>query len=100
MWRSALRYSAVGLEMGVAVGLGVLLGVWLDKKLGIQPWGTLGGLLLGIATGFRGLFRAATEWSREIEAEESERDEDGATGNDQQDGDDGQDGSGDARRRR
>ena len=30
MWRATLRFSAVGLEMGVAVAIGYGLGWWLD----------------------------------------------------------------------
>lgn len=36
---------------GPAVGF--LLGRWLDSKLGWDPWGQLGGLILGLAAGFR-----------------------------------------------
>jgi ATP synthase protein I len=61
MWRAALRYSALGLEMGVAVVIGYGLGWWLDRKLGTRPYLTIVLLLLGIAAGFRGLIRAARE---------------------------------------
>ena len=72
MFRAALRYSAVGLERGVAVAGGYLLGLWLDGKFDTEPWISLGGLLLGSATGFRGLIRVAQEASRESEAEDAD----------------------------
>jgi ATP synthase protein I len=59
MWRQAARLGAVGLEFGVSIFIGYLLGAWLDRKLGTQPYLTLTCLLLGIAAGFRSLFRAA-----------------------------------------
>jgi ATP synthase protein I len=61
MWRAALRYSALGLEMGVAVFIGYGVGWWLDRKFGTKPYLTLVLLLFGIAAGFRGLIRAARE---------------------------------------
>lgn len=59
MWRQAARFSAVGLELGVAILIGYLLGAWLDKRLGTQPYLMMLCLLLGIAAGFRSLMRAA-----------------------------------------
>jgi F0F1-type ATP synthase assembly protein I len=61
MWRAALRLSAIGLEMGVAVGVGYAIGAWIDGKYGTKPYWTLGMLLLGIATAFRALVRVARE---------------------------------------
>lgn len=59
MWRQAARLGAVGLELGVSVFIGYLLGAWLDGKLGTEPWLMLLCLLLGITAGFRSLIRAA-----------------------------------------
>ena len=64
MWRSALRYSAVGLEMGVAVAVGYGAGWWLDGKFGTKPTLSFIGLLLGIAAGFFTLVRVARELNR------------------------------------
>ena len=65
MWRAALRYSAVGLEMGVAVAIGYGLGRWLDGRFGTGPYLMVVFVLIGIAAGFRGLIRAAREATRE-----------------------------------
>jgi ATP synthase protein I len=59
MWAVALRYSALGLEMGVATAIGYGAGWWLDRRLGTKPYLMLVMLLLGIAAGFRSLYRAA-----------------------------------------
>lgn len=73
MWKAALRYSAVGLEMGVAVAAGYLLGWWLDRQFAIYPYGTLGGLALGIFTAFRAIFRVAKEYREDSDREEDDR---------------------------
>jgi F0F1-type ATP synthase assembly protein I len=39
----------LGWGIAVWITIGVLLGRWADGHWGWQPWGTLGGALLGIA---------------------------------------------------
>jgi F0F1-type ATP synthase assembly protein I len=48
MWKLAGRYSAVGIEMAVAVAMGTLGGVWLDHKLGTGPYLFIFGLVVGV----------------------------------------------------
>jgi ATP synthase protein I len=55
MWKLAGRYSAVGLELGIAVFLGYLLGHWLDEEAGTEPYLMVLFVLLGAAAGFKGL---------------------------------------------
>lgn len=57
MLRSATRYSSIGIFFGIAIVLGYFGGKWLDGRLHTQPWFTLFGLLIGIAAGFRELYR-------------------------------------------
>lgn len=71
MWRAALRFSAVGIEMGVAITAGFLIGNWIDSRYGTKPYWTLGMLLLGIATAFRGLIRVAMQAKREAERDDA-----------------------------
>ncbi len=61
MRRIALRYSAIGLEMGAAVVIGYAAGWWLDKTFGTKPYLTLVMLLLGIGAAFMAIYRAARE---------------------------------------
>ncbi len=56
--RNTVSFSTVGIEMGLSVGLGYLLGDWLDSRLGTGPWAMIGLVLLGSAAGFLGLARA------------------------------------------
>jgi hypothetical protein len=53
----ALSGSAAGLELGLSVVVCVLLGMWLDGKLGTEPWLMLVCLALGLTSGFRSVLR-------------------------------------------
>ncbi|MFZ4438376.1 MAG: AtpZ/AtpI family protein [Syntrophales bacterium] len=47
--------SSIGISMVIAIFGSLFLGVWLDRKLGTDPWLTLLFLLLGIVAGFRNI---------------------------------------------
>ena len=53
-----LKLSTLGLEMGIAVIIGLLVGVWLDKKFGTNPWLTLLFLAFGFAAAGKAVARA------------------------------------------
>jgi F0F1-type ATP synthase assembly protein I len=57
--------SGVGLTLVISTVLGFWGGYVLDRWLGSAPWLMLVGLLLGIASGFVNLFRAAGIFGRE-----------------------------------
>jgi ATP synthase protein I len=65
-----LRYSSLGLEMGIAVAIGYFIGHWLDGKLGTDPWLTLLFLLFGIAAGFRSVIKLTMEELRKEHKED------------------------------
>jgi ATP synthase protein I len=50
------RYSAIGLEMGFCVAIGVAIGYFLDRYFDTEPWLLLIFLILGVVAGFRRLF--------------------------------------------
>ena len=54
-----MRYSSVGLEVGLSVGVGYFAGSWLDEKLGTEPFLMIVFVLLGTAAGMLSLYRAA-----------------------------------------
>jgi ATP synthase protein I len=56
LYKQVMRYSAVGLEMGFCVAIGVLIGYYLDRYFHTAPWLTLIFLLLGVVAAFRSLF--------------------------------------------
>jgi len=61
LYKRAMRYSAVGLEMGFSVAIGVAIGYGLDRYFHTGPWLTLIFLILGVVAGFRGLFSLMKE---------------------------------------
>jgi ATP synthase protein I len=65
--------SGVGLTLVISTVLGLWGGYALDGWLGTKPWLMLVGLLLGIASGFVNLFRAAGIFGREGRQAESDR---------------------------
>ncbi len=56
LYKRVMRYSAVGLEMGFSVAIGVVIGYYLDRYFHSGPWLTLIFLILGVVAGFRSLF--------------------------------------------
>jgi ATP synthase protein I len=56
LYKRVVRYSAVGLEMGFSVAIGVAIGYYLDRYFHSGPWLTLIFLMLGVVAGFRSLF--------------------------------------------
>ena len=67
----ALNASSVGLELGLAVGIGLLLGWWLDDHLGTQPWMMLLWMVFGLVAGFRGVVRAVKRADKAAAQEEA-----------------------------
>lgn len=65
MWRLAGRYSAVGIEMAVAIAFGTLGGHWLDTKLGTSPYLFWFGLTIGIGAAVLAIVRVIKEFRRE-----------------------------------
>jgi ATP synthase protein I len=55
---NALSASSVGLELGLAVIIALLVGMWLDRRFGTEPWLMLVFLGLGLIAGFRNVLRA------------------------------------------
>ena len=70
MWGSALRFSAVGLELAINIVVGTGFGWWLDGKLDTKPYLALVGLLLGVAAGVKTLVRVTREFNRLDEKED------------------------------
>lgn len=47
----------VGWYVAISILLGVVVGMWLDKKLGTSPFLALAGLIMGIVMAFFGMYR-------------------------------------------
>jgi ATP synthase protein I len=67
-------YSGAGLEFGLSVVIGLLIGYALDKHFGTAPWLALFWLVCGFIAGARSLYRLAKRLERE--AEEEDKDDD------------------------
>jgi len=57
-YRKAQPYIDASWQLVGSVALGTLLGWWLDKKLGTNPWLLVVGSLFGIGIGFYAFFKA------------------------------------------
>lgn len=52
-----LTATSVGIELAVAVIIGLFFGMWLDKQLDIAPAMMITWLIVGFAAGMRAVFR-------------------------------------------
>lgn len=68
---NALNASSIGLEMGLSVVIGLLVGYYLDRWLGTEPWLMLLWLVFGLVAGFRGVLRAVGRAERAAKDEEA-----------------------------
>ncbi len=55
------HYGTIGLQMGLSVAIGLVIGLALDRYLGTAPWMALIFLILGVIAGFLALFRLLKE---------------------------------------
>jgi F0F1-type ATP synthase assembly protein I len=58
------RYLGMGLEVAVGVGLGSLVGWWLDKRYQ-WSWGMVIGAMIGLAGGMYLLIREAIRMNKD-----------------------------------
>jgi ATP synthase protein I len=63
--RQIASYSTLGLEMGLSVAVGAIIGYYLDKWLHTDPWLLIVFLIFGVTAGFRSLYRALKRLERE-----------------------------------
>ena len=67
--KSVGKYGGLGFELLASIAVGYYVGVWADKKLGTRFLAAVG-FLVGCYAGFRALYRAAKQMSRDIENDE------------------------------
>ncbi len=70
-WKT-VSAGAVGIEMAVAILIGVLAGQWLDGRFGTDPILTIAGVLVGTAAAFKGLIRVARQHQRDMRRQADE----------------------------
>lgn len=59
------RYGTVGLELGISVAIGIVIGYYLDKWLDTSPWLTIFMMLCGTISGFKRIYFALKEIEKE-----------------------------------
>jgi ATP synthase protein I len=65
-----VRHSGVGLELAGAVAGFALIGYWIDRHFGTNPWGIVVGVVLGIVGGLYNFVREALQATREAQRED------------------------------
>jgi F0F1-type ATP synthase assembly protein I len=60
----------LGLEIGLALVLGLFLGRWLDGELGVAPWGKVFGLLIGTGAAVKSVLRVVKKVRQKMFAKE------------------------------
>jgi F0F1-type ATP synthase assembly protein I len=55
--RDYAKYSGLGIQMAVSLGLPLYGGYWLDDRYGSSPWGILAGIALGLLSIFSLLYK-------------------------------------------
>lgn len=61
------RYTGFGLAWALSVLFFLLIGYWLDGRLGTLPWLTILGAFIGAAGGFVSLYRGISAAAADIE---------------------------------
>ena len=64
-----VMYSSMGLELGLSVVVGFLIGSWLDEWLVTEPWFLLIFGIAGIVAGYRSIFRLVKRVQADFESE-------------------------------
>lgn len=65
--------AGVGLQFALAIVLFLLLGRWLDERLGTEPWLLLLGVVVGAVGGFYSMYRQLVIAPRERQEREGKR---------------------------
>ena len=76
-WGQYFSASAIGIEVGVSLAIGMGLGWWLDKFFHTRPWLLVIFTAFGIAAGFYNLVKSSRDRMRAAEGDEK-RDEPGS----------------------
>jgi F0F1-type ATP synthase assembly protein I len=66
------RFAHMGIYFAFIFTIFVLIGMYLDSKLEIKPWGTIGGALIGFPLALYRLLLMAKEMEREFQKKDPE----------------------------
>ena len=65
MYQTYLKTSAVGLEAGLSIVVGIVLGFFADKYLMSSPYGMIIGLTLGILAAAKSLYTFSKKYLKQ-----------------------------------
>ena len=68
-----VMFSSMGMELGLSVVIGFLIGNWLDEWLETEPWFLLIFGAAGIIAGYRSIFRLLKKVQSEMREEDSNK---------------------------
>jgi ATP synthase protein I len=71
--KSMLSYSSLGLEMGLCVAIGLVIGYFLDKYFQTYPYLSIVFMILGIVAAMKAIYTLAKKMEKENERDDSER---------------------------
>lgn len=60
-YRELMQAQVGAMEVGLSVVVGTLLGYWVDRNYETTPWGLFVGLMLGVLTAGRTLYRISKQ---------------------------------------
>jgi hypothetical protein len=72
-WKGVGSFGTVGLEIVLAIVLGLFGGRWLDTKFDTAPYLAVVGFFFGVATAVKAIVRTTKEMQREAAREEREQ---------------------------
>ncbi|MBF0238723.1 MAG: AtpZ/AtpI family protein [SAR324 cluster bacterium] len=70
-----LMFSSMGLELGLSVVVGCVVGQYLDRVFGTTPWLFLLFVLFGVFAGYRSIYRLLRKLQNTVASEEHEKQE-------------------------
>ncbi len=67
-------YLTIGMQLGIGAVIFFLIGHWIDGEFNSSPWGTIGGLVIGIGGGFVKFFRDVAALTKMADSSGREKD--------------------------
>lgn len=68
-----VKTSAIGLEVGLYIIIGALLGYFFDKKFNTSPFGLIFGVLIGVIGAIQTLWKFAKDYVKKNDDDKNER---------------------------
>ena len=52
--------GSIGFAFAIAIGIGILIGRWIDRLTGWSPWGLIIFFIIGVAAGIVNVYRMSS----------------------------------------